>query len=62
MVKLLLILPPLKIAHQTHGAIGFTKEHDLYLYFRYAKVGEITLGDATFHKEVVAREMDLGEV
>lgn len=50
-----------KVAHQIHGAIGFTKEHDLYLYFRSAKVGEITLGDATFHKEVVAREMDLGE-
>ena len=50
-----------KIAHQIHGAIGFTKEHDLHLYFRTAKFAEVTFGDAMFHKEVVAREMDLGE-
>ncbi len=47
-----------KMAHQIHGAIGFTKEQDLYLYFRYAKVGEITFGDANFHKEVVAKLME----
>jgi alkylation response protein AidB-like acyl-CoA dehydrogenase len=45
-------------AHQIHGAIGFTKECDLYLYFRYAKASEITFGDENFHKEVVAKEMD----
>ena len=46
------------MAHQIHGAIGFTKDQNLYLYFRYAKAAEITFGDANFHKEVVAREMD----
>ncbi|MDI6762344.1 MAG: acyl-CoA dehydrogenase family protein [Thermodesulfobacteriota bacterium] len=46
-------------AHQIYGAIGFTKDQDLYLYFRFAKAGEITFGDTNFHKEVVAREMDL---
>lgn len=46
-------------AHQIYGAIGFTKEYDLYLFFRYAKVGEITFRDANFHKEVVAAEMEL---
>jgi alkylation response protein AidB-like acyl-CoA dehydrogenase len=47
-----------KIAHQIHGAIGFTKEQDLYLYFRYAKTCEVTFGDTNFHKEVVAKEID----
>jgi alkylation response protein AidB-like acyl-CoA dehydrogenase len=46
------------IAHQIHGAIAFTKDYDLYLYYRYAKAGETTFGDENFHKEVVAREMD----
>lgn len=46
------------MAHQIHGGIGFTKDQDIYLYFRYAKAAEIIFGDANFHKEVVAREMD----
>ena len=45
-------------AHQIHGAIAFTKDYDLHLYYRYAKAGEITFGDENFHKEVVAREME----
>jgi alkylation response protein AidB-like acyl-CoA dehydrogenase len=48
------------MAHQIHGGVGFAKDQDLYLFFRYAKAGEITFGDARFHKEVVANEMDLG--
>lgn len=47
------------MAHQIHGGIGFTIDQDLYLYFRYAKTAEITFGDANFHKQVVASEMDL---
>ena len=39
-------------AHQCHGAIGFTKEHDLQLYTRRAKVQELGYGDANYHKEV----------
>ena len=39
-------------AHQCHGAIGFTKEYDLQLYTRRAKVQELTYGDANFHKEL----------
>lgn len=45
------------MAHQIHGGIGFTKDQDLYLYFRYAKAAEVTFGDANFQKEVVVREM-----
>jgi alkylation response protein AidB-like acyl-CoA dehydrogenase len=40
-------------AHQCHGAIGFTKEHNLQLYTRRAKVQELTYGDGHFHRELV---------
>ena len=46
-------------AHQIHGAIGFTKDHDLELYFRRAKAGELFYGDADFHREIVAQELGL---
>ena len=46
------------MAHQIHGGIGFTKDQNLYLYYRYAKAAEVTFGDANFHKELLAREMD----
>jgi len=46
-------------AHQIHGAIGFTKDHDLELYFRRAKAGELFFGDADFHREVVAQQLGL---
>ena len=45
-------------AHQIHGAIAFTKDYNLHLYYRFAKAGEIIFGDENFHKEVVAREME----
>ena len=45
-------------AHQCHGAIGFTKEHDLQLYTRRAKVLELTYGDANFHKELSLQYID----
>src|SRR5262249_333725 len=36
---------------QVHGGIGFTWEHDMHLYFKRAKASEVTLGDATYHRE-----------
>ena len=39
-------------AHQCHGAIGFTREHDLQLYTRRAKVQELGYGDSNYHKEL----------
>ncbi|MDP7587131.1 MAG: acyl-CoA dehydrogenase [SAR202 cluster bacterium] len=45
-------------AHQCHGAIGFTKEHDLQLYTRRAKVHELTYGDANHHKEIALQHLD----
>ena len=40
-----------------HGGIGFTWEHDLQLYFKRSKAPEIAFGDATWHRERVARLM-----
>ena len=45
-------------AHQCHGAIGFTKEHDLQLYTRRAKVLQLSYGDVNFHKELALQNLD----
>jgi alkylation response protein AidB-like acyl-CoA dehydrogenase len=47
-------------AHQCHGAIGFTKEHNLQLYTRRAKVQELSYGDVHFHKELALQEIEAG--
>ena len=47
------------LAHQIFGAIGFTMDHDMHLYFRRAKAGEIAYGDADFHREIVAAQLGL---
>jgi len=47
------------LAHQIHGAIGVTLEHDLHFYTRRAKAAELAFGDANFYREMVAREMGL---
>ena len=47
------------LAHQIHGAIGVTIEHDLHLYTRCAKAAELAYGDANFYREIVAKEMGL---
>ena len=44
---------------QVHGGIGFTWEHDMHLYFKRAKYTEFTFGDATYHRELVAQEINL---
>ena len=40
---------------QVHGGIGFTWEHDLHLYYKRSKSSETLFGDATFHRERIAR-------
>jgi alkylation response protein AidB-like acyl-CoA dehydrogenase len=47
------------LAHQIHGAIGVTIDHDLQYYTRRAKAAEVTFGDSSFYQEVVAQEMGL---
>lgn len=49
----------MNLAHQIHGAVGVSMEHDLHFYTRRAKAAESAFGDADFHREVVAREMGL---
>jgi alkylation response protein AidB-like acyl-CoA dehydrogenase len=39
---------------QVHGAVGFTWDHDLNLYFKRAKTSEIAFGDGRYHRERVA--------
>ena len=47
------------LAHQIFGAIGFTMDHDMHLYFRRAKAGELAYGDADFHRNIVAQQLSL---
>ncbi len=44
---------------QIHGGIGFTWEHDMHIYFKRAKSSEVTFGDATWNRELVAQHIDL---
>lgn len=45
------------LAHQIFGAIGFTMDHDMHLYFRRAKSGELAYGDADYHRNIVAAQL-----
>lgn len=47
------------VGHQIHGGIGFTKDHDMQLYFRRAKAGEVLFGDGDYHREKVAQALAL---
>jgi alkylation response protein AidB-like acyl-CoA dehydrogenase len=46
-------------AHQIFGAIGFTMDHDIHLYYRQAKAAEIIFGGGDFHRAIVAQELGL---
>jgi alkylation response protein AidB-like acyl-CoA dehydrogenase len=47
------------LAHQIHGAISFTEEYDVHLFYRRAKAGEVAFGDTEYHLERVAQELGL---
>ena len=47
------------LGHQTHGAIGFTQEHNLQLYTKRIKAAELIFGDAQFHTNKIAHILDL---
>ena len=42
---------------QVQGGMGFTWENDAHLYYRRAKASEIAFGDATYHRERIARTL-----
>jgi alkylation response protein AidB-like acyl-CoA dehydrogenase len=46
-------------AHQVHGAIGFSTEHDLHLYTRRIKAYELTFGSTAWHQERLAAAIGL---
>ncbi|UCH51513.1 MAG: acyl-CoA/acyl-ACP dehydrogenase [Chloroflexota bacterium] len=47
------------LSHQIHGAIAFTTDHDLHLFSKRAKAGEVSFGDISFYQEKVAQEIGL---
>jgi alkylation response protein AidB-like acyl-CoA dehydrogenase len=38
-----------------HGGVGYTWEHPAHLYFRRARSSEMFLGDANYHRELIAQ-------
>jgi alkylation response protein AidB-like acyl-CoA dehydrogenase len=40
---------------QVHGGIGFTWEHDMHLYVKRGQLDQVSFGDASFHRERIAR-------
>ncbi|AJT69312.1 hypothetical protein T261_7715 [Streptomyces lydicus] len=47
------------LAHQVHGAIGFTAEHDLPFFTRHATAAALSFGDADHHTGRVAEALGL---
>lgn len=47
-------------AHQVHGAVGFSTEHDLHLFTRQGKAFELSYGTTARHLDRVAAAMSLG--
>ncbi|MFC2067332.1 acyl-CoA dehydrogenase family protein [Chloroflexota bacterium] len=47
------------LAHQIHGAMGFSADHDLGFYYKRLKESELLFGDEEVHKEILAQEMGL---
>lgn len=43
---------------QIHGGLGATYEFDAHLYLRRAKSSQQILGDTSFHRELIATELD----
>jgi alkylation response protein AidB-like acyl-CoA dehydrogenase len=46
-------------AVQVHGGIGFTWEHDVHFFFKRARSGDATFGNAAWSRELAARHLGL---
>lgn len=47
------------LGHQVHGAIGFTREHELHHYLRHAMATEMAFGDGDHHWTRIADILEL---
>jgi alkylation response protein AidB-like acyl-CoA dehydrogenase len=47
------------LGHQILAGTGYMEEHDMTLYSRRAKAGELAFGDAGYWKGWMAKEMGL---
>ncbi len=47
------------LAHQVHGAIAVTIDHELQYYTKRGKSADLTYGDGEYHRNLVAQEMGL---
>jgi alkylation response protein AidB-like acyl-CoA dehydrogenase len=47
------------LAHQIHGAIGCTIDHDLQFYTKRGKAAMLSYGDGDFYREIVAQQIGL---
>ncbi len=47
------------LAHQIHGAIGCSIDHDLNFYTKRGKAAQLSFGDGDFYRELVAQRMGL---
>jgi len=48
-----------RLGQQVHGGTGLMEEHDMQIFFRRAKAAALSLGNAIFQREIIAREMML---
>jgi len=47
------------LGHDIFGALSFTMEHDMHLYYRRAKEGTLAFGDGDFQRKMVAQALGL---
>ena len=47
------------VALHLHGALGFTWDHDVHLWFKRARSSQLLLGDPAFHRERLAGRIGL---
>ncbi|MFH2011142.1 MAG: acyl-CoA dehydrogenase family protein [Pseudomonadota bacterium] len=45
------------LGQEIHGGTGVITEHDMQIYYRRAKAYALSLGNATFQREIIARQM-----
>ena len=48
-----------RLGHQCIGGVSVIEDHDMPLYSKRAKAAELNLGNALFHRELLAQELEL---